>query len=204
MTKKKKIFFIKSRLPPSLCFPSGAVFPAGWRKDMRVPGVLHRALHNEASVENKMPQTRIILIKSWNQPCVKIQGKVSGEPWRNEEWAWELQGRTWGHVSKGVWGEIGVFPWLAWSLSIPKAHFPRFMVVFLEGFAVTWNTLSGGGTSISHMWNKFDKHRGFGPGTWQANICYVLAANWTPKLGKCWLLKPIYCKNCDVQRVSLW
>lgn len=117
---KKKIFFIKSRLSPSLCFPSRAVFPAGWRKDMRVPGVLHRALHNEASVENKMPQTRIILIKSWNQPCVKIQGKVSGEHWRNGEWAWELQGRTWGDVSKAVWGETWIFQWLAWSFSAPK------------------------------------------------------------------------------------
>lgn len=195
---KKKIFFIKSRLSPSLCFPSRAVFPAGWRKDMRVPGVLHRALHNKPSVENKMPQTRIILIKSWNQSCVKIWGR------------WVVStgsaGKNLGRGFEGVWGEIGVFPWLAWSFSAPKASFPHFMVVFWASFAVTWRNFPClvGGTSISHMWSKFDKPRGFGPGTWQANICHVLTANWTPKLGKCWLLKPIYCKNCDVQSVSLW
>lgn len=97
---KKKIFFIKSRLSPSLCFPSRAVFPAGWRKDMRVPGVLHRALHNKPSVENKMPQTRIILIKSWNQSCVKIWGRWVVSTGEMGSGAWEVQARTWGEVSR--------------------------------------------------------------------------------------------------------
>lgn len=157
MTKKKPTFFIKSRLSPSLCFPSWAVFPAGWRKDMRVPGVLHRALHNKPSVENKMPQTRIILIKSWNQSCVEIWGRWvvnTGEMGSGLVKCREEPGeRFWGYL-RWDWG----IPMAGLVFFCPQSIFPPFYGGILDKLCSDMEkfSLSGGGnihfTHVEQIW----------------------------------------------------